>query len=145
MSRAVTIRHNFETAHRLPQLGKDSKCFNLHGHSWNVEITVAADFLSADGLVVEFGQLKRMVRTWIDQNFDHGTILGMQDPLVEVLRKEGCKVWTFEEWPTVEAVAEELSNVTERLLSGIPRAPDARVLRVVVHETAVNAAMFGSW
>jgi 6-pyruvoyltetrahydropterin/6-carboxytetrahydropterin synthase len=145
MSRAVTVRHNFETAHRLPQIGRDSKCFNLHGHSWNVEITVAADFLSTAGLVVEFGALKKAVRTWIDTHLDHGTMLGTDDPLLPVLRAEGCKVYEFAEWPTVEAVAEELFDMTEILLRDIPRAPDARVLRTVVRETAVNAAMFGSW
>jgi hypothetical protein len=62
-----------------------------------------------------------------------------------VLRAEGCKVYEFAEWPTVEAVAEELFDMTEILLRDIPRAPDARVLRTIVRETAVNAAMFGSW
>lgn len=145
MSRAVTVRHNFETAHRLPQLGRDSKCFNLHGHSWNAEITVAADFTDSHGLVVEFGALKKKIRTWIDLHFDHGTMLGKDDQLRDVLTKEGCKVYVFPTWPTVEAVAEELFAVTEDLLSDIPRAPDARVLRVIVQETAVNTAMFGSW
>lgn len=145
MSRGVTVRHNFETAHRLPQLGRDSKCFNLHGHSWNAEITVVADFLSTDGLVVEFGVLKKEIRTWIDHYFDHGTVLGKDDPLLPLLREEGCKTYQMSTWPTVEAVAEELFNVTGKILAEIPRAPDARVLRVIVHETAVNAAMFGSW
>lgn len=145
MSRAVTVRHNFETAHRLPHLGRDSKCFSLHGHSWNAEITVAADFLSQNGLVVEFGELKKAVRTWIDTHWDHGTMLGKDDPLRAPLSEEGVKLYVFSTWPTVEAVAEELFEATGRLLQDITRAPDARVLRVIVQETAVNAAMFGSW
>jgi 6-pyruvoyltetrahydropterin/6-carboxytetrahydropterin synthase len=59
MTHLVTIRHNFETAHRLPHL--PGKCQSLHGHSWWAEVTVAASELSRGGLVVEFGALKKEV------------------------------------------------------------------------------------
>lgn len=143
MSRGVTVRHNFETAHRLPHLGTDSKCYNLHGHSWWCTVVIVAEDLTPDGLVVEFGAFKRAVREWIDTNLDHGAMLGQQDPLLSVLRAAGCKVYPFEEWPTVEAVAEELAAVSARLLAAVPHASSARVLRVVVRETAVNGAMWG--
>lgn len=145
MSRGIAVRHNFETAHRLPHLGRDSKCFNLHGHSWNVEITVVADELDENGMVAEFGAFKRSVRGWIDYNLDHGVMLGRADSLFDVLLEEGCKVYGFREWPTVEAVAADLAVVSARFLAEIPHAPTARVLRVVVHETAVNSAMWGEW
>jgi 6-pyruvoyltetrahydropterin/6-carboxytetrahydropterin synthase len=139
-SRAVSVRHNFETAHRLPHLGRDSKCFNLHGHSWNVEITVTADQLDERGMVVEFGAFKRGVRTWIDENLDHGVMLGRADSLFDVLLAEGCKVYGFSEWPTVEAVAEEISVMAVWQLAGVDHAPTAKVSRVTVQETAVNSA-----
>ncbi len=146
MTVGVAVRHNFETAHRLPHLGRDSKCFNLHGHSWNVEITVTADSLDKRGMVVEFGAFKRLIREFIDHYFDHGAILGADDPLLPLLRAEGCKVYELATWPTVEAVAGELRGVAGRILMSIPeRATDARILRVVVHETAVNSAMWGQW
>lgn len=140
MSRAVSVRHNFETAHRLPHLGRDSKCFNLHGHSWNVEIIVTADELDGRGMVVEFGAFKREVRTWIDTNLDHGVMLGRTDPLFDVLLEEGCKVYGFSTWPTVEAVAEDIAGQVTRLLKGVDHAPTALVSRVTVQETAVNSA-----
>src|SRR6184192_2315827 len=140
MSAGIAVRHNFETAHRLPHLGRDSKCFNLHGHSWNVEITVTADDLDASGMVVEFGAFKRAVRGWIDTNLDHGVMLGRMDPLFDALLEEGCKVYGFATWPTVEAVAEELADVCAGLLTSVPHAPTAQVSRVTVQETAVNSA-----
>lgn len=141
--RGITVRHNFETAHRLPHL--PGKCTSLHGHSWWAEITVVAGELDERGLVVEFGAFKRAVRRWIDTNLDHGTMLGGDDPLLPVLTDLGCKVYTFADWPTVEAVAEEIACASEALLTTVQRAPDARVLRVVVQETAVNQAMWGAW
>lgn len=145
MSTGVSVRHNFETAHRLPHLGRDSKCFNLHGHSWNVEITVVTETVDERGMVVEFGAFKREVREFIDHYFDHGAILGREDPLLPLLRAEGCKVYQFDEWPTVEAVAWELFAVAGRILKGVEHADGAKVLRVTVQETAVNSAMAGEW
>lgn len=143
MSRGVAVRHNFETAHRLPHLG--GKCYNLHGHSWWCEVVVVSDGLTPDGLVVEFGDFKRAVREWIDTNLDHGAMLGQQDPLLPVLRAADSKVYPFEGWPTVEAVAEKLAAVSAHLLTSVPHASGARVLRVVVRETATNTAMWGEW
>lgn len=141
MSASVAVRHNFETAHRLPQLG--GKCFNLHGHSWWAEITVAAPETDAGGVVVEFGAFKRGVRDWIDTHLDHGAMLGTLDPLLPVLRVEGSKVFEFENaWPTVEATAALLATVASGILVQVPHAPGARVVAVDVRETAVNRA---SW
>ncbi|WP_234313618.1 6-carboxytetrahydropterin synthase [Streptomyces sp. NBRC 109706] len=141
---AITVRHNFESAHRLPQLG--GKCQNLHGHSWWVEATVAGE-AGADGIVVEFHDLKSYLREWIDRNLDHGALLGSEDELVLALKAVDSKVFVFGEadpsaglsWPTVENVAQLLTRVTagyirSRGLRGV------RVSRVVVRETHVNAA-----
>jgi 6-pyruvoyltetrahydropterin/6-carboxytetrahydropterin synthase len=138
MSHLVTVRHNFETAHRLPHL--PGKCQALHGHSWWAEVTVAAPALSPDGLVVEFGPLKKQLRAWIDEHLDHGAMLGAADPLLPVLRAHGSKVYEIEEWPTVEATAELLAHVAQAVLEDLVRAEGAHVSRVHVAETHVNAA-----
>lgn len=134
---SVTIRHNFETGHRIPALR--GKCENLHGHSWWAEITVTAPQLDPNGTVVEFGTLKSAVRTWIDAHWDHGLILGDADPLIPLLSEHG-KVYVIPGWPTVERVAEHLSVITENLLTDTPHAPAAYVSQVKVSETHVNAA-----
>ncbi|MFC8717978.1 6-pyruvoyl tetrahydropterin synthase family protein [Kitasatospora sp. NPDC057198] len=153
MTHTVTVRHNFETAHRLPHLS--GKCENLHGHSWWAEITVSAPVLAA-GTVVEFGAFKRALREWIDTFLDHGAMLGANDPLAPVLAGQGSKLFRFGaddpteqeqhaaglQWPSVEAVAELLSRVANEALHALPRAAGAYVSHVRVAETAVNAA---SW
>jgi 6-pyruvoyltetrahydropterin/6-carboxytetrahydropterin synthase len=141
---SATIRHNFETAHRLPHIG--GKCQNLHGHSWWVEVTVVGE-PGEDGIVIEFGAFKASLRTWIDVHLDHGSMLGADDDLVPALRAVGSKVFVFDvaepsdglRWPTVENVAELLRRVTEASIreegwTGV------RVARVHVQETHVNAA-----
>ncbi|MFS8102301.1 6-carboxytetrahydropterin synthase [Lentzea alba] len=150
---SVSVRHNFETAHRLPHLA--GKCVNLHGHSWWMEAKVSAPALHA-GAVVEFGALKARVREWIDTHLDHGAMLGADDPLVDVLTEHKSKVYRFGAanpegaehlaeglaHPTVEAVAELIARVVDDALRDLPSAPGARVAEVTVRETHVNSA---SW
>ncbi|UUV28532.1 6-carboxytetrahydropterin synthase [Amycolatopsis roodepoortensis] len=154
----ISIEHTFETAHRLPHL--NGKCTSLHGHSWRVTVSVCAPALSSDGTVVEFGALKAGVRQWIDTHLDHGTMLGIRDPLAMHLATAGSKVFRFgannreavgsEEvlaadlpWPTVEAVAVLLRRASQAVLVGLPCAPEASVGRVFVRETHLNAASYG--
>ena len=142
----VAVRHNFETAHRLPQLG--GKCTSLHGHSWWAEVTVAGVPDEA-GVVLDFAALKHELREWIDQALDHATMLGAADPLVEPLVAQGCRVFLFGyegdatrdlAWPTVENVAELLARVTTTILGELAQGRWLRVERVRVTETHVNAA-----
>lgn len=133
----VTIRHNFETAHRLPHL--PGKCQSLHGHSWWVSVTVAGPELAA-GVLVEFGAFKHALRTWIDTRLDHGTMLGPGDPLIPLLRSEGCKVHEVPGWPTVENVAAMIAGVAQDELTKLTRAPGCDVTEVRVSETHVNEA-----
>lgn len=152
MSHSVTVKHNMETGHRLPHL--TGKCSSLHGHSWNVEWTISSPKLAADGTVVEFGALKKLLREWVDVNLDHGLMLGLTDPLDEILGHHG-KVFTFGfsepsdglDWPTVENVAVLLGRVAEEALTELRRPhygwsipSSVRCTRVVVSETAVNTA-----
>ena len=141
---SVTVRHNFETAHRLVQLG--GKCRNLHGHSWWCEITLTGA-VNDDGIVVDFTCLKGALRAWIDEYLDHGAMLGCDDPLLPALRADGSKVFEFGSdspakdlaWPTVENVAEMLRRVSGSVLSDLGLI-DVVCERVRVTETHVNAA-----
>lgn len=151
---SVTVKHNFETAHRLYFLG--GKCANLHGHSWNAEVTIWGD-PDEDGLLIDFGLAKAHIRQWIDAHLDHGTMLGADDPLLPALVEDGGKLFVFEPratdgpsaycrggrgyydrrplpWPTVENTAELLRRVV------IDLVPGAELVDVTVSETAVNAA-----
>lgn len=140
MTVAVVIRHNFETAHRLFDQGRDSKCWSLHGHSFWMTLEIEAPDTDDRGMVVEYGELKQAVRGFIDTALDHGAVLNRRDPLVPVLLDQGCKVLTLNQDPTVEALAAYLGDVASMLLADMHRAPGAQVRSVTVQETQVNAA-----
>jgi 6-pyruvoyltetrahydropterin/6-carboxytetrahydropterin synthase len=46
----------FAAAHQLTMVG--SKCENMHGHNWKVEVYVIGDKLNAGGVLMDFGEIK---------------------------------------------------------------------------------------
>ncbi|MHB8769847.1 MAG: 6-carboxytetrahydropterin synthase QueD [Syntrophales bacterium] len=64
----VSIKKTFSAAHRISEIG--GKCEALHGHNFHVEVAVAAQTLTAEGLVVDFRLLKRWTAEVLDQ-LDH--------------------------------------------------------------------------
>jgi 6-pyruvoyltetrahydropterin/6-carboxytetrahydropterin synthase len=146
MSHSVSVSHTFETGHRLPNL--PGKCQSLHGHSWRVEVEVAAPKLGVDGIIVNFSALKKELRNYIDTKLDHGLMLGANDRLAAILAPQG-KVFIFDPsidpdvfgiWPTVENVAATLARVATRLLASSGAIETAYVSRVTVSETSTNTA-----
>ncbi len=64
----LRVRTHFAAAHQLTMVG--SKCENLHGHNWKVEVYVTGERLNKAGVLVDFGEIKRLVRG-IMQELDH--------------------------------------------------------------------------
>ncbi|MDJ0830899.1 MAG: 6-carboxytetrahydropterin synthase QueD [Desulfobacterales bacterium] len=64
----LRVRTHFAAAHQLTMVG--SKCENLHGHNWKVEVYVSGERLNKAGVLVDFGEIKRLVRG-IMQELDH--------------------------------------------------------------------------
>lgn len=66
----------FEAAHSLPHLADGHKCRRIHGHNYEVELTLASDQLDADSFVVDFGVISATAGLWIKENWDHRYING---------------------------------------------------------------------
>lgn len=129
----IKVKHNVEMAHRLwtPQ----GKCENIHGHSWWVTLSLWGE-PDKDGILLEFGKVKRTFREMLDSTFDHKTILDVKDPLWEELK--GIEIPGFMEVgfnPTTENFAERIGLWAKQAF------PETRP-EVEVWETAVNAAVW---
>lgn len=61
----VTKRLEISAAHKL-DLPYESKCANLHGHNWIVEITITANELTDYGMVLDFVEIKKMIHDKLD-------------------------------------------------------------------------------
>jgi len=119
----VTKRIEFCYGHRL--LDYDGICKHPHGHNASVEIDVRTDSLDERNMVVDFSDIKRIVKGWIDRELDHKMILRQDDPLVEPLKQLGEPMYLLESNPTVERIArlifdkgrEYFEEQTQRLTS----------------------------
>ena len=74
----LTKEFKFEMAHALK--GYDGLCRNIHGHSYELLVTITGipvlDKTSAKlGMVMDFGDLKKIVRKCIVDEFDHALVL----------------------------------------------------------------------
>jgi len=64
----VTIKGSFSAAHILREIG--GKCENLHGHNFAVEVSVRSERLTAQGVVIDFRELKSYL-AGILEGLDH--------------------------------------------------------------------------
>ncbi|HBH50830.1 MAG TPA: 6-pyruvoyl tetrahydrobiopterin synthase, partial [Planctomycetaceae bacterium] len=75
---------DFCYGHRL--LNYEGKCRNLHGHNGRLEILLVGEKLDSRGMLLDFGDIKRLLKTWIDDHLDHKMLLCREDPLLPVLQ-----------------------------------------------------------
>lgn len=129
---SVTKNIDFCYGHRLTRYV--GKCQHLHGHNGRVEIEISGEELDERGMLTDFGDIKRLMKTWIDETLDHRMILKDDDPFVEVLRERGEPVFTIDENPTAEALARLIFLKAREL--GLP------VSRVRMWETSDSFAAY---
>jgi 6-pyruvoyltetrahydropterin/6-carboxytetrahydropterin synthase len=98
------------------------------------EIEIRADSLDARNMVADFGDIKRIVKGWVDRELDHRMILRHDDPLVACLQRLGEPVYLLDSNPTVERIA--------RLVYDISREQGLPVVRVTVWETPTSWATY---
>jgi len=128
----LTTRFTFDAAHRI--LGHPGKCAYLHGHTYYLEVTVTAARLDALGMVMDFDDLRALVRKIVLDRWDHATLLTAEDPLAPAISSIQAeapeKVVRLKNNPTAEVLTREAWEAISRALP-----PGVRLLRVKVEET----------
>lgn len=141
MNRLQVLRRiRFCAGHRL--LGHGGKCENLHGHNYVVDIYVAGHACDSVGRIVDFADLKRLFKGWIDEHWDHGFIVFQrdEDAIHAVTSSRPHKIYLLPDNPTAENIARHLLvEVAPKLLASLPNY-DVRVVRVAVWETEDSCA-----
>lgn len=101
-----TRRIEFDAAHRI--INHESKCKMLHGHRYALEATFTANELDNLGRVIDFGVIRRVLGTWIDDNLDHNTILSIADKKLgdNIAAETGQRIYYITENPTAENIAQ---------------------------------------
>jgi 6-pyruvoyltetrahydropterin/6-carboxytetrahydropterin synthase len=110
---AITKTIVFSYGHRL--LDYAGKCRHLHGHNGLLEVDIESDTLDKRGMVMDFSEVSRLVKGWVDEHLDHKMVLCKRDPLVAVLTKVGEPLYLMDENPTAENLAQHIFEQARKL------------------------------
>jgi 6-pyruvoyltetrahydropterin/6-carboxytetrahydropterin synthase len=123
--RSIRTEFYFEAAHQL-NLSYESKCENLHGHSYKCAITITSKSgnLNQDGMIVDFVEFKKIIKQRIEDRLDHKF-------LNEIYTDVNSTAEYMAEW-----ICNEITNGLEELNI------DAYCSKVELNETAKNMAIY---
>ena len=117
----VTKRFHFEMAHTLYHY--DGLCCNIHGHSYNLEVTLAGEPRNdpghpKDGMVMDFAMLKEIVKSKIVSRFDHSLMINKLTPKeqADMLRKISDRILVVDFQPTTENIAAYIAGILQQHL-----------------------------
>jgi 6-pyruvoyltetrahydropterin/6-carboxytetrahydropterin synthase len=77
MITTITRRYHFESAHFLPKVPDGHKCKRLHGHNYQMDVTVSGP-LDEVGFLVDFWDLDRYVSPLVT-HVDHRLLNEMEE------------------------------------------------------------------
>jgi 6-pyruvoyltetrahydropterin/6-carboxytetrahydropterin synthase len=100
---SVTKKIEFCYGHRL--LDYAGKCRQLHGHNGTAVIVLEGPDLDRAGMLVDFSDIKKALRTWIDDELDHRMILSERDPVLPYLKQLNEPLYILQDNPTAENIA----------------------------------------
>jgi 6-pyruvoyltetrahydropterin/6-carboxytetrahydropterin synthase len=140
---SIKVKHNVEMAHRL--LLTPGKCEAIHGHSWWVDLqlfgTIDKNYILAG---LNFTEVKKEFRNYLDSNFDHRLLLNHDDPwaqkiwLPDAVGEENLPgLQTSSGDPTTEWFAEHIGLWASNTFQ-LPTSVD-------VWETRVNCAQWSNY
>ena len=136
----ITKIFHFEAAHALN--GYDGKCRNIHGHSYEMRVTVKGMPLNEpgnpkNGMVIDFRDLKAIVNQEVIEKLDHSFIIGNNMPkdFVEMTKQNFDKVVELPYQPTTENM---LADFAQRIKHRLPQ--HVELYSVTLQETRDNIA-----
>ena len=118
----VSVEQSFAAGHALRNY--KGKCENVHGHNYKVQFRVFGTELDHAGLLMDFGDLKRILRE-----------------VIEILDHQFIN--DIEPFTTLNPSAENIAwYICQKLQEGLPQSNPIEVAEVKVWETDVQSASY---
>jgi 6-pyruvoyltetrahydropterin/6-carboxytetrahydropterin synthase len=124
----------FEAAHRLPMLPPEHKCHRMHGHSFQIEITVTGPIDPKLGWLIDFDEITSLIEPIVMGELDHRVLNEVQG--LENATSENLSVWV---WNRVKPLLPQLSAITvhETAPRGVPIGELSRDVQNVLESVRV--------
>lgn len=136
----VTKEFAFETAHAL--WNYDGPCRNVHGHSYKLFVTLIGEPMKntdhpKNGMVIDFGDLKRTVNREVVDVFDHSVIISdmVDRAKLENMKEMFSNVIVVDYQPTCENM---VADIARRIKPHLP--PETSLHSLRLYETARSYA-----
>jgi len=121
----VTKEFHFEMAHAL--WNYDGPCRNIHGHSYKLQVTVIGvpekdPEAIKQGMVIDFGILKNIVKKTVVDRFDHSVVVNSQAPheFLKQVEQMFDRVEILPYQPTCENLVTDFAGrIREKLPDGV--------------------------
>jgi 6-pyruvoyltetrahydropterin/6-carboxytetrahydropterin synthase len=117
----ISKEFTFDMAHAL--LGYDGLCRNIHGHSYTLVVTVIGTPIGDDsspknGMLIDFKDLKTIIKSRIVDRFDHALVLNSATPkeLVDILMRNYEKIVLLDYQPTTENMISDIAGQISEML-----------------------------
>jgi 6-pyruvoyltetrahydropterin/6-carboxytetrahydropterin synthase len=139
----VTKEYTFDCAHQL--VGYDGLCSNVHGHTYKLQVTVTGDIITdtnspKEGMIVDFNELKEIVKVAVLNDFDHAFIACGDEPILQALINSGCRVTKLNIKTTCENM---VKIIAERIQNEINKTNKLiRVKQIKLWETPTSFATY---
>jgi len=152
MLEVVKFSHQVQVAHRL--FDQPGKCQQIHGHCMTIEIGIEGEVNERGVLVtpigdIEFGAAKKIIREYLDTNFDHKLLLNSRDPwcrpLIALPEESGdAEVrWTAADFQMLPGLVPFYNDPTTeniaRLIAQWASAVFETNVSITLHETDTNS------
>jgi 6-pyruvoyltetrahydropterin/6-carboxytetrahydropterin synthase len=133
----VTKEFSFDMAHALKDY--KGKCENIHGHTYHLAVTVLGEVLTEAtprlGMVLDFGDLKKIVKEHVLDVFDHVLVLNETDARKDQVSALDTKLILTPYQPTAENLLVELVG---RIKNNLPAG--VQLFSLKLRETATSYA-----
>jgi len=136
----LTKEFQFDMAHAL--WNYDGKCKNIHGHTYKLFVTVIGEPINDEnnpknGMVMDFGELKSIVKQEIVDKYDHCVVFNHHAPVKDLLNIpqmfERHEILDYQ--PTCEnLVIDYVQKIKNKLPTGV------QLFSLRLYETATSYA-----
>lgn len=136
----ITKEFHFEMAHAL--WNYEGPCRNIHGHSYALFVTISGEPMQRpghpkNGMLMDFSELKNIVKTQIIDQFDHALVVNKNTPpdFAKQAKDLFGKIHFLDYQPTCENL---IVDMAARLQKSLPS--EVRLHSLRLYETASSYA-----